>query len=152
MFAGFEGDPEIRPIDVIDADISERDQSVALRCALKPGSIPIPTIEWVVSTGGAEPVLMEDTSTHRVRFLDKNEWLILHTSSDAIVDKEYFCRVRFPDDEMWVVLTNTDGELQHHVASDEDSSIRYTLNSGKLILNLMLQCWPSGVIHLFFAS
>ena len=134
MFAGFvEGDPEVRPIDVIDADISERDQWVALQCALKPGSIPIPTIEWlVVSTGGTEQVLIEDTSTHRVRFLDENEWVILYTSSDAIVDKEYFCRVRFPDDEMWVVLTSTGSELQHHVASNKDSSIRYVLNSGKL--------------------
>ena len=102
-FAGFrDGDevppdtePDPTPVDVIIVT-DTRQQWVALECALNPGSTPTPIIEWVQrdgGVGGTEMVLMEDFTANTVRFLDDGQWLILETTSDAVTDKEYFCRV-----------------------------------------------------------
>ena len=88
-------EPEPTSVDVIIAT-DERQQWVALECALNPGSTPTPIIEWVQrdgGVGGTETVLVEDFTANTVRFLDDGQWLILETTSDAVTDKEYFCNV-----------------------------------------------------------
>ena len=100
-FAGFRdgpepvSEPDATPVDVIVATNS-RQQWVALECAINPGSTPTPIIEWVQrdgGVGGTETILEEDFTANTVRFLDDGQWLILETTSDAVTDKVYFCRV-----------------------------------------------------------
>ena len=120
-FNGFVSDvPETQQIDVIDSDESGHDQTVALECALNPGSNPKPNIEWlIVDSGGTETVLVEDSS--RVHFVDDGEWLILRTDTEAITGKTYFCR-----------MTNKE------YFQTEQAPTNYTLNPGTVYIVILL--------------
>lgn len=103
-------------VPVVNADnIFMRTQWVALQCPINPGSIPQPDIQWFREDTGGETVLVEDTLTNDIRFLDDKEWLILRTDDDVIVDTEYFCRVSY---------------------FNERSPFTYTLDNGEFIYNL----------------
>ena len=101
-FEGFEDRPATEIVDVIVAT-NDRPQWVSLECAINPGSFPNPIIEWVRHTAGdPEDVVMvvvEETSplANTRRFVDDGRYLILETTSDAITDKEYYCRVTNPE-------------------------------------------------------
>ena len=100
-FAGFEeGRPAIEEMDVIVSIANDRPQWVSLECAINPGSFPKPIIEWVRHTAGnPEDVVMvvEEDEPNAIRFVDDGRYLILETTSDAITDKEYYCRVTNPE-------------------------------------------------------
>ena len=98
-FEGFEAESEETVIvDVIEAT-NDRPQWVSLECAIKPGSFPKPIIEWVRHTAGDPEdgvmVVMEVISplANTRRFVDDGHYLILETTSEAITDKAYYCRV-----------------------------------------------------------
>lgn len=113
-FAGFVEDvPATQEVHVINSDNTVLDQTVALECALNPGSIPKPMIEWYVVNEEGDETLLESSS--EVYFVDDGEWLILITDSDAITGKTYFCQV-----------TN---ELNFLT---EQAPTNYTLNAGML--------------------
>ena len=97
-FAGFEDHPATEEMDVIVSN--DRRQWVSLECAINPGSFPKPIIEWVRHTAGdPEDVVMivEEDEPNTIRFVDDGRYLILETTSDAITDKEYYCRVTNPE-------------------------------------------------------
>ena len=74
MFAGFTIISET--VNVLE------DSSVALECALEPGSNPIPVIEWVKCTtcdGSGDTVVIEDTGSNNIRFLNGERFLFLLT-------------------------------------------------------------------------
>lgn len=82
-------------MDVIEAT-PDRAQWVSLECATNPNSIPKPRIEWRqydTGSNGEATVLVEDTITDTIRFIDNGQYLILETTSDAISGKGYFCNV-----------------------------------------------------------
>ena len=86
-------------MDVIEAT-NVRPQWVSLECAIKPGSFPKPIIEWVKNTAGDPEdgdVVEEDSFLNTLRFVDDGRYLILETTSDAITDKVYYCRVTNPE-------------------------------------------------------
>ena len=97
-FGGFEAESEETIIvDVIEAT-NVRPQWVSLGCAIKPGSFPKPIIEWVRHTAGDpgdEMVVVEDLVLNTIRFVD--DGLILETTSEAITDQAYYCRVTNPE-------------------------------------------------------
>ena len=98
-FEGFEDRPATEIVDVIEAT-NDRRQWVSLECAINPGSFPKPIIEWVRHTAGdPEDVVMvvEEDEPNTIRFVDDGRYLILETTSDAITDKEYYCRVTNPE-------------------------------------------------------
>ena len=93
VFAGFEQATEVTTdVDVI---VGER---VALKCDINPGSNPTPAIEWVMNdgSGGEDTVVVEDTDSGTIRFVDDNEYVILGVTND-IIDNQYFCRVTNKD-------------------------------------------------------
>ena len=109
VFAGFEQAQEVTTdVDVI---VGER---VALKCDIYPRSNPTPAIEWVMNdgNGGADTVVVEDTDTGTINFVDDNEYVILTVTND-VIDNQYFCRV-----------TNKDG------FQTERAPTTYTFNAG----------------------
>ena len=69
---------------------------MSLECAINPGSFPKPIIEWVRHTAGNDPgdeEVVEENEPNIVRFVDDGRYLILETTSEAIADKAYYCRV-----------------------------------------------------------
>ena len=90
------------------------DQSVALKCDIESGSNPTPAIEWVMNdgSGGEDTVVVEDTDSGFIRFVDDNEYVILRVTNDIIAN-QYFCRV-----------TNKDG------FQTERAPTTYTFNAG----------------------
>ena len=101
-FEGFEDCPTTEVVDVIEAT-NDRPQWVSLECAINPGSFPKPITEWVRHTAGDPEdgvmVVVEETSplNNTRRFVDDGRYLILETTSDAITDKAYYCRVTNPE-------------------------------------------------------
>ena len=94
-FEGFEDHPATEIVDVILAT-DDRPQWVSLECAINPGSFPKPIIEWVRHTADdPEEVVVEENSllANTRRFVDDGRYLILETTSEAITDKAYYCRV-----------------------------------------------------------
>ena len=94
-FEGFEAESEQTvTVDVI-LSTNGRPQWVSLECAIKPGSFPKPIIEWVRHTAGdpEDGEVVEEDEPNTVRFVDDGHYLILETTSEAITDKAYYCRV-----------------------------------------------------------
>ena len=93
-FAEFETCPATEEIDVI-VSITNMRQWVSLECAINPGSFPKPNIEWVRHTAGdpEDEEVVEEDEPNTVRFVDDGRYLILETTSEAITDKAYYCRV-----------------------------------------------------------
>ena len=105
---------------VSTVDVLE-DSSVALECAIEPGSNPTPVIEWVKCTtcdGSDDTIVAEDTGSNNILFLNGGRYLFLVTSS-AVIDAGYACRV-----------TNKE-QFQ-----TERSPYTYALNRGELYLQL----------------
>ena len=102
LFEGYEDHLATEIVDVIEAT-NDRPQWVSLECAIKPGSFPKPIIEWVRHTAGDPEdgvmVVVEETDplANTRRFVDDGHYLILETTSEAITDKEYYCRVTNPE-------------------------------------------------------
>ena len=71
-------------------------QCVALKCDINPGSNPTPAIEWVVNDGNEDTVVVEDTDSGIIRFVDDNEYVMLRVTSTVIAN-QYFCRVTNKD-------------------------------------------------------
>ena len=72
-----------------------RGTTVALECALKPGSIPTPVIEWMQCKycyGYDDTVVIEDTDSNNIRFLDGGRYLFFSITPTDL-DIRYFCRV-----------------------------------------------------------
>ena len=94
-FAGFDNRPTSDVVDVI-VSITNMRQWVSLECAINPGSFPKPIIEWVRHTDGGDPAdgeVVEEDEPNTVRFVDDGRYLIMETTSEAITDKAYYCRV-----------------------------------------------------------
>ena len=69
--------------------------NIALDCALQPGSIPTPVIEWMQCQycyGNDDTAVIEDTHNNTIRFLDGGRYLFLILVPTAL-NKKYFCRV-----------------------------------------------------------
>ena len=99
-FAGYEEGHPTSDVVAVIVSITNMRQWVSLECAINPGSFPKPIIEWVRHTAGdPEGVVMvvEEDEPNIVRFVDDGRYLILETTSDAITDKEYYCRVTNPE-------------------------------------------------------
>ena len=88
-FAGFETRGPKVQVEVIMG------RDVALECALNPGSIPTPAIQWLQCStcdGSDDTPVVEDLEQNTVRFLDGGRYLLLVASADVIAMK-YFCQV-----------------------------------------------------------
>ena len=97
-FAGFEDCPATKKMDVI-VSITNMRQWVSLECAIIPGSFPKPIIMWFQRTASdsGDGEVVEEDEPNTIRFVDDGHYLILETTSEAITDKEYYCRVTNPE-------------------------------------------------------
>ena len=99
-FAGFEEGCPTSDVVAVIVSITNMRQWVSLEYAINPGSFPKPIIECVRHTAGdPEDVVMvvEEDEPNTIRLVDDGRYLILETTSDAITDKEYYCRVTNPE-------------------------------------------------------
>ena len=67
-----------------------------IQCKVKKESNPTPAIEWVMNDGSEDTVIVEDTDSNTIRFVDDNEYVILEVIS-AVIANQYFCRVTNKD-------------------------------------------------------
>ena len=121
-FEGFEVRSATEIVNVIEAT-NDRPQWVSLECAIKPGSFPKPIIEWIRQTDGEpDEAVVEDLVLNTIHFVDDGRYLILETTSDAITDKAYYCRVTNPEFTAGRAPTT------------------YTFNNGQLVFSIVTYC------------